>query len=85
MYHVGVIKALSDVGLLPRVMSGSSAGSIIAAVVCTHTDEELPELFKSEGWNLNVFDKRPGRSLLRKVIRLFKKGNAMRGNCFNSN
>lgn len=30
-YHVGVCKALISEGLLPRVISGASAGSIMAA------------------------------------------------------
>ena len=34
-YHLGVVKTLLDQGLLPRVISGSSAGSLRAAVfVC---------------------------------------------------
>lgn len=40
-FHAGVIKALFDESLLPDIISGSSAGSIIAATACTHTDEEL--------------------------------------------
>ncbi len=41
MFHIGVIKALWNQDLLPRVISGSSAGSIIAGVVGCHTDDEL--------------------------------------------
>ena len=44
MAHIGVLKALFDRGLLPRIISGTSAGSIVAAVVCTRTDEEIPDL-----------------------------------------
>ncbi|KJR88511.1 TAG lipase [Sporothrix schenckii 1099-18] len=44
MAHIGVMKALFDRGLLPRIISGTSAGSIVAAVVCTRTDEEIPAL-----------------------------------------
>ncbi|KAL1889268.1 Lipase 5 [Sporothrix stenoceras] len=44
MAHIGVLKALFDRGLLPRIISGTSAGSIVAAVVCTRTDEEIPAL-----------------------------------------
>jgi NTE family protein len=40
-FHVGVIKALLEQDLLPNVISGSSAGSMIAAIVGTHTREEL--------------------------------------------
>ncbi|CAK7229385.1 Lipase 5 [Sporothrix curviconia] len=46
MAHIGVLKALFDRGLLPRIISGTSAGSIVAAVVCTRTDEEIPELLE---------------------------------------
>jgi predicted acylesterase/phospholipase RssA len=42
--HLGVVNALLEQGLLPRVISGSSAGSIVAGVLACHTDEELEEL-----------------------------------------
>lgn len=32
-YHMGVVKALFQEGLMPRVISGASAGSIITAVI----------------------------------------------------
>jgi predicted acylesterase/phospholipase RssA len=40
-YHLGVVKTLLEQGLLPRVISGSSAGSIMAGVLATHTDREM--------------------------------------------
>ena len=40
-YHMGVVKTLLNEDLLPRVISGSSAGSLVAAVIGTHTEEEL--------------------------------------------
>lgn len=45
--HIGVLIALLENNLLPRVISGSSAGSIIASILCTHTNEETYELLKS--------------------------------------
>lgn len=45
MFHLGVIKALWEQRLLPTVMSGSSAGSIMAAVLGTHTNHELADIF----------------------------------------
>ncbi|KAL3767398.1 hypothetical protein ACHAW5_007658 [Stephanodiscus triporus] len=39
-YHVGVVKALMLNGLMPRVLGGSSAGSIVTAIIATRTDEE---------------------------------------------
>lgn len=44
-YHLGVVKALIEQKLLPRVISGSSAGSLVGGVVGTHTDSELEEFF----------------------------------------
>ncbi|CAA7259795.1 unnamed protein product [Cyclocybe aegerita] len=43
-YHVGVVKAFLDAGLLPRVITGTSAGGLIAALTCTRTNEELKNL-----------------------------------------
>lgn len=42
-FHIGVVKALIENKVLPNVISGSSAGSVMTAVVGTHTDEELEE------------------------------------------
>jgi TAG lipase / steryl ester hydrolase / phospholipase A2 / LPA acyltransferase len=44
-FHIGVIKALLEQGLLPNVISGSSAGSLMAATVGTRTEHELREIF----------------------------------------
>lgn len=45
--HTGTVIALHAAGLLPRVISGSSAGAIVAAVVCTRTEEELVQFGRS--------------------------------------
>ena len=44
MFHLGVIKELETQGIMPRVITGSSAGAIIAGIVASHTDEELEEV-----------------------------------------
>ncbi|CAM9458445.1 unnamed protein product [Chrysoparadoxa australica] len=59
-YHCGVIKALMDQELMPRVISGASAGSIVAAMVGTRTDHELRPMF--EGNDIFVEFFRPMRS-----------------------
>lgn len=41
LYHFGHVKALLEAGVLPHIISGTSGGSVIGAVVCTRTDEEL--------------------------------------------
>ncbi|KWU42516.1 patatin-domain-containing protein [Rhodotorula sp. JG-1b] len=45
-YHFGVVRALLDQNLLPRVITGTSAGAIVGAICCTRTDAELRELLK---------------------------------------
>ncbi|MEM6724601.1 MAG: DUF3336 domain-containing protein [Bacteroidota bacterium] len=50
-FHGGVIKALVKENLLPSVISGSSAGSMFAALAGTYSDEALIEFFKEETLN----------------------------------
>lgn len=50
-FHGGVVKTLLEHDLLPDVISGSSAGSVFAAIIGTHTDEELKDLFKNRALN----------------------------------
>ncbi len=45
-FHLGVTKSLLEHGLLPKVISGSSAGSLVTAVLGTHGDAELLEMIK---------------------------------------
>lgn len=60
MFHIGVLLTLLEVNLLPRIISGSSAGSIVASILCCHNNEENRilietlsekefEIFSSEG------------------------------------
>ena len=76
MNHIGVLKALWEAHLLPRIISGASAGSIVCAVVCTRNDEEIPDLLTTfcEG-SLDVFDEEGGGDTwLRKLARFLKHG-----------
>ncbi|KAI4675570.1 uncharacterized protein J4E88_007603 [Alternaria novae-zelandiae] len=43
-YHFGVAKALMDAELLPEVITGTSGGALVAALLCTRTDDELKKL-----------------------------------------
>ena len=47
-YHFGAVRALLETGLLPHIISGTSAGSVIGAMLCTRTDEELLKELKPE-------------------------------------
>ncbi|KAL1840101.1 hypothetical protein VTJ49DRAFT_796 [Mycothermus thermophilus] len=42
--HFGIVKAFLEEGLLPDIISGTSGGALVAALVATHTDEELKQL-----------------------------------------
>ena len=44
-YHLGVVRSLLEQQLLPRVISGSSAGSLVAGVLGTHTDREMAKFY----------------------------------------
>ncbi len=48
-YHLGVVRALFELGLLPHILSGASTGAMIAAGVCSRTDAELSALFGDLG------------------------------------
>jgi predicted acylesterase/phospholipase RssA len=51
LMHIGVVKTLYENKVLPRIISGSSCGSIIAAILCTRTDEEIPLMLHFEKFN----------------------------------
>ncbi len=48
MFHIGVCKALDEQGLLPSVISGSSAGSLVASMIGSHTREELQDYYNGD-------------------------------------
>jgi len=48
LFHVGVVKALFRENLVPGVVSGSSAGSIVAATMGTRSPEEMHGLLETE-------------------------------------
>ncbi|KAK3901328.1 patatin-like phospholipase domain-containing protein [Staphylotrichum tortipilum] len=43
-YHFGVIKALLEEDYLPDIITGTSGGALVAALVATRTNDELKEL-----------------------------------------
>lgn len=60
--HLGVVKALFLRGLLPRIITGTATGALIAALVAIHTEEELPRVLSGDGIDLSAFSGR-GRKL----------------------
>lgn len=53
--HLGVVKALHLRGLLPRIITGTATGALIAALVGIHTDDELLEFLNGDGIDLTAF------------------------------
>ncbi len=53
-FHLGVVKALWEQGLLPQVISGASGGALVAALVGTHTEDELVSIFDPAYIDLEV-------------------------------
>ncbi|KAF7618156.1 putative patatin family phospholipase [Aspergillus flavus] len=76
MNHIGVLKALWQAKLLPRIISGASAGSIVCAVFCTRTDDELPLLLDTFAYgDFAVFnDPDQEENILQKTARFLKYG-----------
>jgi predicted acylesterase/phospholipase RssA len=69
-FHRGVIKTLFEHNLLPTVISGSSAGSVSAAILGTYSNKELPGILYGEKALDPLQDKidtRP-KSLFRKQV-----------------
>src|SRR3546814_5866555 len=65
MCHRGVIKALHQDKLLPRLLSGASAGSIIASAVAVRDDAALDAMFEPDGLNLEAFQPLGWREIIR--------------------
>ncbi|OBZ85185.1 hypothetical protein A0J61_06761 [Choanephora cucurbitarum] len=78
LYHIGVVKALNEQGLLPRIISGTAIGAMIAALICIHTDDELPYILQPDGINLTAFS-RKGKTghFKRRITRFMKYGYLM--------
>ncbi|KAH9101798.1 hypothetical protein LEN26_013873 [Aphanomyces euteiches] len=56
LYHTGIVKTLFEEGMLPTVISGASAGSIVAGCIGVRTDEELAEIFRDGYLDLFFFE-----------------------------
>lgn len=82
MCHLGVVKTLHEQGLLPRVITGTATGALIAALVATHIDEELPRVFSGELVDLGAFESHTRKTtsgsrwatLWRRLQRFMNKG-----------
>jgi predicted acylesterase/phospholipase RssA len=72
MLHLGVVKALLEIGVLPQIISGSGVGAIFSALICSRTDEELSHIGSPDFLTLQ-FPSVQG-SLRRKLKRFLSEG-----------
>ncbi|MBF0350011.1 MAG: DUF3336 domain-containing protein [SAR324 cluster bacterium] len=54
-FHLGLVKTLLEHSLLPRVISGSSAGSIIASIVGCYSDKGLHSTFDPDNYEIRIW------------------------------
>lgn len=81
-HHIGIVKCLVEHKCLPRIVSGSSAGAIVASIVCTRQEIELPDFTKVGSVNWNILEEpldpdlphRMSVRVIRKLKRLFNQG-----------
>lgn len=59
-FHVGVVKTLVEHKLLPRIIAGSSVGSIMCAAVATRSWPEIQSFFEDSWHALKFFDQMGG-------------------------
>eukprot|EP00189_Rhodosorus_marinus_P001827 CAMPEP_0113971464 /NCGR_PEP_ID=MMETSP0011_2-20120614/12265_1 /TAXON_ID=101924 /ORGANISM="Rhodosorus marinus" /LENGTH=655 /DNA_ID=CAMNT_0000986991 /DNA_START=252 /DNA_END=2220 /DNA_ORIENTATION=+ /assembly_acc=CAM_ASM_000156 len=81
VYHLGVVRVLLKQRLLPMVVSGTSAGSIVAALVGLLSDHLLTKMLEGEGvrhpenGDPITFDFFGDDSLFTKLVRVLRTGN----------
>lgn len=79
LFHIGVLATLFELDLLPRVISGSSAGAIVAGIVSVHHRDEIPQLLdRVLDMEFNIFkddnEKSESENFLIKISRFLKNG-----------
>lgn len=70
-FHAGVVKTLLEQQLLPKIISGSSAGSLIAGIVGTHSSAALQGLFTAQ--HLQIETRREEQMLANSPSRFFPR------------
>ncbi|KAL2872199.1 triacylglycerol lipase family protein [Aspergillus lucknowensis] len=60
--HLGVVKALHLQGLLPRIITGTATGALIAALVGVHSEDELLSFLNGDNIDLSAFDRQRSKA-----------------------
>lgn len=75
LLHAGVIDELRKVNLLPKIVSGSSAGAIIASVLSIHLDDELDRAMELLNRDYQIFNSfGPSETTMQRSARFLKYG-----------
>jgi TAG lipase / steryl ester hydrolase / phospholipase A2 / LPA acyltransferase len=69
MYHIGVVQTLIEADCMPKILAGSSAGSIIASFLATRPKQDF---FDGKKFNFTAFANKKRHSLWRKLKRFGK-------------
>ncbi|VFQ71723.1 unnamed protein product [Cuscuta campestris] len=59
-FHIGVVKTLVEHKLLPRIIAGSSVGSIMCSIVATKSWPELQSFFEDSWYSLKFYEQMGG-------------------------
>ncbi|XP_057424512.1 triacylglycerol lipase SDP1-like [Lotus japonicus] len=70
-FHVGVVQTLVEHKLMPRIIAGSSVGSIMCSVVATRAWPELQSFFEDSLHSLQFFDQMGGLYAVVKRVTTF--------------
>jgi len=75
-FHLGILSALLEQNLLPNIIAGSSAGSLIASLIGTKTIPELKKLSSNQFCDVDFSDLKEKQKigLLRSFIRILRFG-----------
>lgn len=77
--HIGVLRTLLEIGVVPAIVAGTSAGAIVGAAYAAGVDvEELSQLFKEAKWpklakiawrdSLSMFNTQPMEEFIKNKI-----------------
>ena len=73
VYHIGIVKVLKEQNLLPKIICGSSAGSIFAALIACRKYDEIEDLFNPYGIEYECFEYKEKTEAM-KIARFLKDG-----------
>lgn len=75
MCHLGVVKALHERHLMPKIFCGSYIGALVASLICVQEPGKLEEILRGQSIRFDAFYRNGSQgSFRRKLTRLLKHG-----------